>query len=61
MYSVKDIKGFKLLIEYPGCRKKVGDYEPNTTGEFIQYPRIWQPVFTRRYLRDQKLKKLGIE
>jgi len=60
MYNRKDIKGFKLLIEYPVCRKKVGEFELNTTVEFINYPRIWQPVFTRRYLRDQKLKKLGI-
>ena len=60
MYSIKDIKGFKLLMEYPGCRKKVGEFDDNTSSDFINYPRIWQPVFTRRYLRDQKLKKLGI-
>lgn len=59
-YSIRDIKGFRLLIEYPGCRRRVGDFEPCTTGEFIKYPKIWEPVFTKQYIRDNKLEKLGI-
>jgi len=49
MYSIEDIRGFKLLIEYPGCREKVGYFESNINGDFINYPKIWRPVFTRRY------------
>jgi hypothetical protein len=37
--------GFILLVEYPGCRKRRGDFEPYTTGEFMAYPKIWKPVF----------------
>lgn len=59
-YNTKDIKGFILLIEYPGCSKKVGHFEPSTTGEFIKYPKIWKPVFTKRYLRNKKLNDLDI-
>ena len=51
-------KGFKLLIEYPGCNKKVGDFVPLTTGEFFKYPKLWEPVYTDQELRKQKLKKL---
>ena len=60
-YHIKDIKGFILLIEYPGCRKKVGDFEPCTTGEFIKYPMIWKPVFKKSYIRNNKLNDLGIK
>ena len=41
----KKLIGFVLLIEYPGCRKKAGDFEPFTTGEFLIYPKIWEPVY----------------
>lgn len=37
--------GFVLLIEYPNCRKRVGYFEPMTTGEFRAYPKIWKPVY----------------
>lgn len=49
--ELKDIKGerkcvgFILQKEYPGCKRKVGDFEPYTTGEFLQYPEIWLPVY----------------
>ena len=59
-YTKKDILGFRLLIEYPGCRAKVGHIEPCTTGEFRNYPKIWEPIFTKQYIRDNKLEKLGI-
>jgi len=35
------ICGFILIREYPGCSKKVGDFVPYTTGEFLGYPEIW--------------------
>jgi hypothetical protein len=41
----KKLIGFILLIEYPGCRKKVGAFEPLTTGEFLNYPLIWKPIY----------------
>lgn len=51
-------KGFTLIREYPGCNKKVGDFEPYTSGNFLSYPEIWKPVYTKQYLRDQKLNNL---
>lgn len=59
-YNIRDVKGFILLIEYPGCRKSVGDFEPRTSGEFLKYPKIWKPVFTEQYIRNRKLEELGI-
>lgn len=41
----KKLIGFILLIEYPGCRKKIGDFESFTTGEFLSYPQIWKPIY----------------
>jgi hypothetical protein len=41
----KKIRGFTLKVEYPNCPKKVGYFEPYTTGEFLKYPEIWQPVY----------------
>lgn len=57
-YSDNDIKGFILMIEYPGCSKRVGYYEKCTSGEFLNYPAIWKPVFKKRYLRDVKIKEI---
>jgi hypothetical protein len=51
-------KGFILIREYPGCNKRVGDFEPYTSGNFLRYPEIWKPVYTKQYLRDQKLNNL---
>jgi len=51
-------KGFILLREYPGCNKKKGDLEPYTSGMFLQYPEIWQPVYHTDYLRDMKIEQL---
>lgn len=48
-------KGFILLIEYPGCRRRVGDFEPLTSGEFLNYPQIWEPVYHHDILRDMKI------
>ncbi len=52
------IKGFILLREYPNCDKKVGDYEPYTSGYFLKYPEIWQPVYKKSYIREQKIDKI---
>lgn len=54
------IKGFILLREYPKCGKKVGDFEPYTSGEFLKYPEIWQPVYKKSYIRDRKVDKILI-
>ncbi len=51
-------KGFILLREYPGCNKRKGDFEPFTSGRFLNYPEIWQPVYTKQYLRDKNLDDL---
>ncbi len=40
----KKIKGFTLIREYPNS-KKVGSFEPYTTGEFLKYPHLWKPVY----------------
>lgn len=37
--------GFVLVREYPGCTRKVGDFEKYTTGEFLKYPGVWKPVY----------------
>jgi len=36
-------KGFRLLIECPGSNRKIGDFEPYITGEFLKYPTVWEP------------------
>ena len=40
----KKPRGFVLIREYPGS-KKVGTFEPYTTGQFISYPQIWHPIY----------------
>ncbi len=55
-----EIKGYKLIMDYPGNRRPLGTFEPYTTGEFGKYPQIWQPVYYEDVIRDKKLKKLGI-
>lgn len=56
---MKDIiKGFILLREYPGCKKKKGDFEPYTSGEFLKYPEIWKPVYTQSYIRENRIDKI---
>ena len=54
-------KGFILIAEYPGCRRKKGDFEPYTTGDFLNYPDVWKPVLHDDVARDEKLKQLGIK
>ena len=51
-------KGFILLREYPGCGKKKGSFEPFTSGLFLNYPEIWQPVYTTKYLRENKINEI---
>lgn len=41
----KNCIGFILVKEYPNCRKKLGYFEPFTTGEFLKYPEYWRPVY----------------
>lgn len=60
----KKCKGFVLIREYPNCRRKVGSFEPFTTGEFLRYPDIWQPIFesgsvveTERYTIEITVKR----
>lgn len=44
-HSVKNPKGFVLIMEYPKCNKKVGAFEPYTSGEFLNYPKFWKPIY----------------
>ena len=53
-----EIKGYVLLQEYPGCNKKVGDFEPYTSGEFSKYPNIWKPVLHKEVEREKKLNEV---
>lgn len=48
-------KGFKLIRNYPGSRREVGDFEPYTSGEFLKYPEIWEPVYHDDVSRDLKI------
>ena len=43
--SNRKCKGFILLKEYPHSKKTIGAFEPFTTGEFLKYPEIWQPLY----------------
>lgn len=47
--------GFVLLKEYPGCKTKKGSFEPFTTGEFLKYPDVWEPVYNK--LGETKVAK----
>lgn len=53
-----EIKGYKLLQKYPGCNKEVGDFEPYTTGDFSNYPNIWEPVYHKHIDRENKINQL---
>lgn len=60
----KKCKGFILLREYPGCHKKVGAFEPYTTGEYLSYPEVWKPVYeeneiveTEKYIIEIAVRK----
>jgi hypothetical protein len=37
--------GFILIRNYPGNIRKIGSFEQFTTGEFLQYPGVWHPVY----------------
>jgi len=52
------VAGFILIREYPGCKKKVGQFEPYTSGEFLNYPQIWRPVYKKSWLRELKINKI---
>lgn len=52
------ILGFILIREYPGCSRKVGYFEKYSTGDFLNYPEIWQPVYSKDYIRNEKIEKL---
>lgn len=43
--KVKRCIGFILIKKYPRCKKPLGYFEPYTTGEFLNYPDNWKPVF----------------
>ena len=50
-----EIKGYRLIIDYPGNRRPLGTFEPYTSGDFSRY------VYHEDILRDKKLKQLGID
>ncbi len=37
--------GFRKIAKYPGNRLPLGVFEPYTTGELLQYPDVWEPVY----------------
>jgi hypothetical protein len=53
-----EIKGFTLIQTYPGCSKPVGHFEPYTSGEFINYPHIWKPVYHKQVEREKKINEI---
>lgn len=55
-----EIKGYRLIMDYPGNQRPLGAFEPYTSGEFSKYPKIWEPVYYEDVIRDKKLKQLGI-
>lgn len=55
-----EIKGYVLIMDYPGNRRPLGTFEPYTSGLFNKYPHIWKPVYYEDVIRDNKLKQLGI-
>lgn len=48
-------KGFILIAEYPNCNKKKGQFEPYTSGLFLNYPDVWKPVLYEDVARDEKI------
>lgn len=56
----KEIKAFKLIKKYPGCNKPLGYVEPYTTGEFLEYPEFWEPIYRESektiVVGDKKIK-----
>lgn len=55
-----EIKGYILIADYPGNQRRIGDFEPYSTGEFSKYPHLWEVVYHQDVIRDKKLKELGI-
>lgn len=51
-------KGFILIRDYPGNRRKIGDFEPYTSGDFLRYPEIWSPVLHDDIARDNKINDI---
>ncbi len=60
MRKHNEIKGYILIADYPGNRRRIGDFEPYSTGEFSRYPHLWKQVYHQDVVRDKKLKELGI-
>lgn len=55
-----EIKGYKLIVDYPGNQRPIGSFEPYTSGEFSKYPHIWEPILWEDVAREKKLSDLGI-
>jgi len=53
MSGTKKCKGFILIREYPNSRK-LGSFEPYTTGEFLKYPEIWKPVYDGEEIKNNE-------
>jgi len=39
--------GYKLIVRYPNCNYKVGDFVPYTTGAFSEYPGVWKALYEK--------------
>ena len=53
-----EIKGYRLIKTYPGYERPIGTFEPYTTGQFSNYPYLWEPVYWEDVIRDRKIKKI---
>jgi len=48
----KNPTGYVLIKEYPNS-KKIGYFEPYTTGEYSKHPEYWKPVFDDEVLKTE--------
>ena len=51
-------KGFILIREYPGCNRSKGSFEPYTSGKFLNFPEIWEPVLHDDVKRDKTIDRI---
>jgi hypothetical protein len=52
------IKGFTLIKDYLGCNRKIGDYEPLTSGLYLNFPEFWEPVYYDDIRIDMNIDKI---
>jgi hypothetical protein len=45
MENKRKIKAFELIKKYPNWNKPLGHQEPYTSGDFLNYPDFWKPIY----------------